>query len=105
MLSAELRKKSRCTDVDSPLFFPTYDSPSSTEAAKKICAWCPIRVECLRHAMENDELGVWGGTSEAERRSLKRPRVRTVCIGCGGADIFTENRTEICLACGLSWPI
>jgi WhiB family redox-sensing transcriptional regulator len=37
-------------------------------AAKKICTACPIRTECLEHALAVPEnFGVWGGLTEEER--------------------------------------
>ncbi|MFJ6940626.1 WhiB family transcriptional regulator [Streptomyces sp. NPDC101132] len=41
------------------------------EAARKVCAPCPVRVECRRHALSSREpYGVWGGLTEEERRAL-----------------------------------
>ncbi len=42
--------------------------------AKKICKDCPYRVECLVFAIKNNEMGIWGGTTEHERSLLKRKR-------------------------------
>lgn len=56
-----------CVDQDPEVFFPTI-SGAAIEYAKAICRPCPIRVGCLRLALERNEQGVWGGTSEAERR-------------------------------------
>ncbi len=40
-------------------------------AAKSVCARCPVRRECLAHALESAEpYGVWGGLSETEREVL-----------------------------------
>lgn len=39
------------------------------DRAKTICAACPVRAECLEYALRVDEqLGVWGGRTAAERR-------------------------------------
>jgi WhiB family redox-sensing transcriptional regulator len=39
--------------------------------AKAVCARCPVRAECLDMAVANGErYGVWGGLTDAERRSL-----------------------------------
>jgi WhiB family redox-sensing transcriptional regulator len=41
--------------------------------AKRICAGCPVRTECLAEALDNQiEWGVWGGMTERERRALLR---------------------------------
>ena len=41
------------------------------EAAKALCAQCPVRAECLAHALEAREpYGVWGGLTEDERGAL-----------------------------------
>jgi WhiB family redox-sensing transcriptional regulator len=43
------------------------------EAAKAICATCPVQPECLRYAIETrQEYGIWGGTTEDERRGLRK---------------------------------
>ncbi|MGW6063067.1 WhiB family transcriptional regulator [Streptomyces sp. NPDC055189] len=43
--------------------------------AKALCSGCPVRTECLVHALDSRiEHGVWGGMTERERRSLLRRR-------------------------------
>jgi WhiB family redox-sensing transcriptional regulator len=56
------------------VFFPS--DGVGVEKARKICAGCPVKTECLEHALEHRiEHGVWGGASERERRRiLKRMR-------------------------------
>lgn len=44
--------------------------------SKKMCAGCPVRNECLAHALEYDEPGIWGGTTKKER-DLMRAEVPT----------------------------
>ena len=59
-----------CGQTDPELFFP--EKGGSVRAAKAVCAGCPVRAECLEYALAHDErYGVWGGTSERERRRLK----------------------------------
>jgi WhiB family redox-sensing transcriptional regulator len=44
-------------------------------AAKLFCRTCPVRTECLAHALDGRiESGVWGGMTERERRALLRRR-------------------------------
>jgi WhiB family redox-sensing transcriptional regulator len=62
-----------CADADPDLFFPTRGRAPA--AAKALCAACPVRPECLDYAVSNGiEWGVWGGTSQGERRVLIRHR-------------------------------
>lgn len=35
---------------------------------------CPVRFECLDHALAVREQGVWGGTTEKERDRIRRSR-------------------------------
>lgn len=43
--------------------------------AKRVCAGCPVRTECLAEALDGRiEWGVWGGMTERERRALLRRR-------------------------------
>jgi len=47
--------------------------------AKRLCRACPVRTECLAEALdERIEFGVWGGTTERERRALLRCRPNVV---------------------------
>ncbi|MCR2813578.1 WhiB family transcriptional regulator [Microbacterium sp. zg.Y1090] len=60
-----------CSQTDPEAFFP--EKGGSTRDAKRICASCDVRTECLEYALHNDErFGIWGGLSERERRKLKR---------------------------------
>jgi WhiB family redox-sensing transcriptional regulator len=60
-----------CAQTDPESFFP--EKGGSTREAKKICASCEVRGECLEYALSNDErFGIWGGLSERERRKLRR---------------------------------
>lgn len=60
-----------CAQTDPEAFFP--EKGGSTRDAKRICASCEVRDQCLEYALANDErFGIWGGLSERERRKLKR---------------------------------
>lgn len=64
-----------CTGADPDLFFP--DRGELALAAKVVCAACPVREQCLAHALIfHEDHGVWGGTTPTERRRLRRPRAR-----------------------------
>ncbi|MEU3096971.1 WhiB family transcriptional regulator [Streptomyces sp. NPDC006967] len=70
------RSGAACRTEDPELFFPIGTSgpaPVQTEQAKAVCRGCPVREQCLEWALETGQsIGVWGGTSETERRALKR---------------------------------
>lgn len=62
-----------CRDADTDVFFPV--SESQSDAAKAICAVCPVREECLEYALEvRPGDGVWGGLTATERHRLIRRR-------------------------------
>lgn len=62
---------SLCAQTDPEAFFP--EKGGSTRDAKKICASCDVRAQCLDYALQNDErFGIWGGLSERERRKLRK---------------------------------
>jgi WhiB family transcriptional regulator, redox-sensing transcriptional regulator len=62
---------SLCAQTDPEAFFP--EKGGSTREAKKICASCEVRAQCLEYALQNDErFGIWGGLSERERRKLRK---------------------------------
>jgi WhiB family redox-sensing transcriptional regulator len=62
-----------CAQVDSDLFFPEHGMNISE--ARTICRGCPVRERCLEYALENREkYGVWGATTERERRKLWKLR-------------------------------
>ena len=58
-----------CAQVDPDLFYP--DDGKSARPAKRICAVCPIRLQCLRWAVQtHTDNGVYGGMTPRERRGL-----------------------------------
>ena len=66
-----------CVGLDSNLFFP--ERGESCDEAKAICAACTVRAECLEYALANNEqFGIWGGTSNRERRAIRSRRRRGV---------------------------
>jgi WhiB family redox-sensing transcriptional regulator len=69
-----------CQREDPDLWFPVGNSGPAiiqAEAAKAHCHICPIEIPCLEQAMATDSHGVWGGTTEDERRAMKARGVKT----------------------------
>ena len=57
---------------------PVEQAAKKIEEAKKICARCVVREQCLAWALEaGQDHGVWGGLSEDERRAIKRRAARS----------------------------
>ncbi len=73
------RNDAICRDTDPDLFFPVGSTGYALvqiDRAREVCGQCPVRVECLDYALEtNQDSGIWGGTSEDERRILRRQYV------------------------------
>jgi WhiB family redox-sensing transcriptional regulator len=68
------QERALCAQTDPEAFFP--EKGGSTREAKRICAGCDVRAECLEYALAHDErFGIWGGLSERERRRLRREAV------------------------------
>lgn len=64
-----------CASADPDAWFPENDGGKhrATNKAIQICDTCPVRVECLTHALEHDERhGVRGGLTERQRAHLRR---------------------------------
>lgn len=57
-------KDAACRGTDPDLFFPPRGSHTASNAAKAVCARCPVTAECMQYALDNGENeGVWGGVS------------------------------------------
>ncbi|OZM82806.1 WhiB family transcriptional regulator [Pseudonocardia sp. MH-G8] len=71
------RAAARCRTTDADGLFVT---GARQREARGFCRACPVRTECLAHALDRRiEFGVWGGMTERERRALlrARPEVRS----------------------------
>jgi WhiB family transcriptional regulator, redox-sensing transcriptional regulator len=84
--------KAECVNVDPEVFYPTIindageeefddgtiwekfgDTSEYYDEARSICDMCPVKAQCLKHAMENKErFGMWGGLTPIERRRIER---------------------------------
>jgi len=72
-MSATWRKHAACRGIDPDVFYPV--SYEEAGEAKAICDQCAVRESCLEHSLSNREReGIWGGTTERERRRIHRQR-------------------------------
>ena len=63
--------RGRCREMDPAVFFPS--ESIGVRRAQDICATCSVQDPCLRYALaERIDDGVWGGTSERQRKRLRR---------------------------------
>ena len=63
-----------CVGIDVNMFF-TEDGSSTFQEEnflKRTCAACPVKSECLDYALNHAVLGWWGGTSEYQRKQLRK---------------------------------
>ncbi|MER5733418.1 WhiB family transcriptional regulator [Streptomyces sp. NPDC002138] len=73
----EWQTEAACRDLGPNRFFHPAgergeDREERDEAAKRVCAVCPVRRACLEHALNTHEaFGVWGGLTEDERREMR----------------------------------
>ena len=69
-----------CRGMDTNFFFPERGNNEHTIAqAKRVCEGCPVRQPCLEYALAysgQHDAGIWAGTTEKERRRLRRQRRR-----------------------------
>ncbi|WP_419842535.1 WhiB family transcriptional regulator [Candidatus Poriferisodalis sp.] len=74
-LAAEWMTRRRCSDIATDVFFP-HDG-AGVVAAQRLCAECPVKDPCREYALAHQiSHGVWGGTSERQRRRILRDRRR-----------------------------
>lgn len=65
--------RGNCAEQPPATFFPS--DGVGVEAARKVCATCPVKEPCLEYALEQRiDHGVWGGCSERERRRILKRR-------------------------------
>ncbi|MFD7875271.1 WhiB family transcriptional regulator [Streptomyces sp. NPDC059766] len=81
------RERALCRYEDPELFFPigtlgTGLALLQTDEAKDVCHRCPVMQRCLDWALEIGPVdGIWGATTEAERRVLQRRLAPTSATG------------------------
>lgn len=78
---ARWQDRAACKGMDPLIFFGPEHAETVKEkrdredAAKGVCAVCPVQNECLEYALDAREAyGIWGGMTEVERKALLRRR-------------------------------
>jgi len=74
--SEEWREQAKCRYVGPDTMYPVDEK--DLPAALKYCSVCSVREACLNYALVNRiQDGVWGGTSEKQRKALLNGIART----------------------------
>src|SRR6266508_919418 len=74
-LDPEVVRGAACGDQDLELFYPDPGDQAAEQAAKQLCAACPVRQPCLEMALATgDQHAILGGTTPQERGRLRRQR-------------------------------
>lgn len=72
-MDTEWMRRGNCREEPPSVFFPS--DGTGVDAARLLCAACPVKEPCLEYALRNRiDHGVWGGASERERRRILRQR-------------------------------
>ena len=65
------QSQSACRGTGPDSFFPARGA--SLRATRVLCASCRVRSDCLAEALADPDLaGVWAGTTDRERRRIRR---------------------------------
>ncbi len=70
-----------CRGEDPELFFPIAaqgSALSQISAARAVCRRCAVTAMCLAYALQTSQAGVWGGTTQEERRAMTERHRRQV---------------------------
>jgi WhiB family redox-sensing transcriptional regulator len=69
-----------CRGEDPELFFPVASQGSALSqisAARAVCQRCPVAAMCLAYALQTSQTGIWGGTTQEERRAMRERHRRS----------------------------
>ncbi|MGW1861938.1 WhiB family transcriptional regulator [Streptomyces collinus] len=70
------RDRAACVGEDPDIFFPLSDllaPDAEASLARAICRRCPVIIDCRTWALDHGEDdGIWGATTAAQRRSIRR---------------------------------
>lgn len=70
-MNLEWMDDARCREIGGDIFMP--DNIIQHRQAIAICNSCPVEQPCLDYALATPGVyGIWGGTSEKQRRRLRR---------------------------------
>jgi WhiB family transcriptional regulator, redox-sensing transcriptional regulator len=73
MIDLRWHDRAACKGTDTALFYLKADDfPEVIKSLRIRCLTaCPVLAECRKHALEFEDKGFWGGTTESERRRIR----------------------------------
>lgn len=66
------RQQAACRGKDPNMFI--LERGDQADPALAICRICPVQQPCLQYALDNSERGIWGGTSQKQRRRMLKEK-------------------------------
>lgn len=111
------RKDAACKDLPTEWWFDLHPKkqgktgrPLWTEEMKRaiaICQECPVKDECLDWALQNEDYGIWGGTTPTQRKKLRAgtgmrlvaPEIAVTISPCGTPAGYAAHRRRGEVAC------
>jgi WhiB family redox-sensing transcriptional regulator len=80
-LDLKWMENAACKDMGYTIFMS--ENIKDIKLAKAICAGCLAIKECFDYALANYEKGIWGGTTEIQRRNIQKYDERSIraCLG------------------------
>ena len=78
-----------CKGIETSRFFPSRGEVVDREL-KQACEECPVKSQCLNHALKHETYGYWGGTTEKQRVALRREL--KIAVDRPEAQYFSEVR-------------
>lgn len=95
-MNPDWRDHAACATTGPDLWFAI--DANSIAAAIAICNDCPVRTDCLRHALTTGEHdGIWGGLTPPQRDRVARKRKP-------GPPIMSHQKIHVCPECGNTYP-
>jgi WhiB family redox-sensing transcriptional regulator len=68
----------------------------SNGASKRVCAPCPVKLQCLLYALEAGEnFGTWGSMTERERQPIMRNQGKKNAMIIDLRRTITKNAAEL----------
>ena len=68
--------RAACHGIELTAFYPLSDLATIPAEAADACDVCIVQPQCLSYALDTAQHGVWGGTTDEDRRLLRRREQR-----------------------------